>query len=70
MFLCFVVDGQRKKGKTNWGHFWGIFSYFIQHCFICRPSDSTVSEDAGTEPTRKGKLTFVASRLLPRWWQV
>jgi hypothetical protein len=21
--------------------------YFIQHCFICRPSDSTVSEDAG-----------------------
>jgi hypothetical protein len=20
--------------------------YFIQHCFICRPSDSTVSEDA------------------------
>ena len=24
--------------------------YFIQHCFICRPSDSTVSEDAGIEP--------------------
>jgi hypothetical protein len=23
--------------------------YFIQHCFICRPSDSTVSEDAGIE---------------------
>ncbi len=22
------------------------FQYFIQHCFICRPSDSTVSEDA------------------------
>ncbi len=21
--------------------------YDIQHCFICRPSDSTVSEDAG-----------------------
>jgi hypothetical protein len=33
------------------GFFW-IFScmYFIQHCFICRPSDSTVSEDAGIEP--------------------
>ncbi len=30
----------------------GIFlcMYFIQHCFICRPSDSTVSEDAGIEP--------------------
>jgi hypothetical protein len=24
--------------------------YFVQHCFICRPSDSTVSEDAGIEP--------------------
>jgi hypothetical protein len=24
--------------------------YFIQHCFICRPTDSTVSEDAGIEP--------------------
>jgi hypothetical protein len=23
---------------------------FIQNCFICRPSDSTVSEDAGIEP--------------------
>jgi hypothetical protein len=34
--------------------FWGgdflIFSYFIQHCFICRPSDSTVPTDAGIEP--------------------
>jgi hypothetical protein len=24
--------------------------YAIQHCFICRPSDSTVSDDAGIEP--------------------
>ncbi len=24
--------------------------YDIQYCFICRPSDSTVSEDAGIEP--------------------
>ncbi len=34
--------------------FWGIFSfflsYYIQHCFICRPSDSTVPTDAGIEP--------------------
>ncbi len=27
-----------------------IFMYFIQHCFICRPLDSTVSDDAGIEP--------------------
>ncbi len=26
-----------------------FFSYYIQHCFICRPSDSTVSTDAGIE---------------------
>jgi hypothetical protein len=26
-----------------------FFQYFIQHCFICRPSDSSVSEDAGIE---------------------
>jgi hypothetical protein len=24
--------------------------YYIQHCFICRPSDSTVPTDAGIEP--------------------
>jgi hypothetical protein len=24
--------------------------HFSQHCFICRPSDSAVSEDAGIEP--------------------
>jgi hypothetical protein len=30
----------------------GDFLYFssIQHCFVCRPSDSTVSEDAGFRP--------------------
>ncbi len=27
-----------------------FFMYDIQHCFICRPSDSTVSGDAGIEP--------------------
>jgi hypothetical protein len=30
--------------------FFFFFMYFIQHCFICRPSDCTVSEDAGIEP--------------------
>jgi hypothetical protein len=28
--------------------------YFIQHCLICRPSDSTVSDDAGIEPRTVG----------------
>ncbi len=33
------------------GFFWILlFMYDIQHCFICRPSVFTVSEDAGIEP--------------------
>jgi hypothetical protein len=32
--------------------------YFIQHCFICRPSDSTVSEDAGIEPRTVATLAL------------
>jgi hypothetical protein len=27
-----------------------FLKYFIHYCFICRPSDSTVSEEAGIEP--------------------
>jgi hypothetical protein len=27
----------------------GFFLYFIQHCFICRPSDPTVLKEAGVE---------------------
>ncbi len=30
--------------------------YVIQHCFICRPSDSTVSEDAGSWKTEENKI--------------
>jgi hypothetical protein len=34
------------------GDFFGsfLFMYNIQYCFICRPSDSTVSKDAGIVP--------------------
>jgi hypothetical protein len=31
------------------GHFFDFFQYVIQHCFICRPSASIVSEDAVIE---------------------
>ncbi len=27
-----------------------LLSYYILHCFICRPLDSTVPTDAGIEP--------------------
>jgi hypothetical protein len=36
------------ENKNNIFHLEGFFflQYFIQHCYICSPSDSTVSEDA------------------------
>jgi hypothetical protein len=48
----------------NRGDFFGLFflcMYFSQHCFICRPSDTTVSEDPGIEPR-----TVAASALAVR----
>jgi hypothetical protein len=36
----------QKVEKNRIGYF---LSYFVQNCFICRPSDSSVSEDAGIE---------------------
>jgi hypothetical protein len=43
------------------------FLCFIQHCSICRPSDSTVSEDAGIEPgllrLRHQRLGTLTTRL-------
>ncbi len=38
-----------------------FFMYDIHHCFICRPSDSTVSEDVGID-TRKVAITTLAVR--------
>ncbi len=40
-----------------------FFIYFIQHCFICRPSDSTVSEDAGIEPMTVKTLDWQSDAL-------
>jgi hypothetical protein len=36
--------------------------YDIQHCFICRPSDSTVSEDAGLEPRTVATTALAVGR--------
>jgi hypothetical protein len=51
VFLIGVESQGSIFNETQQGVF-GFFSsiYCIQHCFICRPSDSTVSEDAGIEP--------------------
>jgi hypothetical protein len=36
--------------KIQFIFFLSFLSYYIQHCFICRPSNSTVPTDAGIEP--------------------
>ncbi len=40
-----------------------LFMYVIQLCFICRPSDSTVSEDAGIEPRTDATLALDSQTL-------
>jgi hypothetical protein len=45
--LCYPVPIVRGGGGNFLDFF---FMYCIQHCFICRPSYFTVSEDDGIEP--------------------
>ncbi len=44
------------------GIFLIFFMYCIQHCFIGRPSDSTVSVDAGIEPWTVAALALAVRR--------
>ncbi len=39
-----------------------FYMYDIQHCFICRPSYSTVSEDAGIEPRTVASTALTVRR--------
>ncbi len=48
------------------GGLFGIFVCDIQHCFICPPSDSTVSEDAGTRTVATTALAVRRSNHLAR----
>jgi hypothetical protein len=54
-----ITAQKRKKEKGEFFYFFSL--YVIKHCFICRPSDSTVSEDAGIE-----QMTVAASALTAR----
>jgi hypothetical protein len=60
-YLFFVPFSFFLKLKGNFFGFLFLFMYDIQHSFICRPSDSTVSEDAGIEP-RTVATTVLAVR--------
>ncbi len=49
-FMFFIVlCGQLQIYKRGILGGFFLFNYVNQHCFICRPSDSTEPEDAGTE---------------------
>ncbi len=54
--------GQLRNNFFLKGDFLGFFHYFIPHCFIHRPSDSTVSEDAGIEPMTVATLALDVRR--------
>jgi hypothetical protein len=45
------------RGKNNGGIFLYFYD-FIQHRFICRPSDSNVSKDARIEPSTVANLAL------------
>jgi hypothetical protein len=45
-----------------------VSSYYIQHCFICRPSDSTVPTDAGIEPRTVATGALAVRRSNRQWY--
>ncbi len=53
---------QRRQKKHYKDGFFIFFKYLIQHCFNCRPSDSTVSEDAEIEPRTGATLALTVRR--------
>ncbi len=44
---CLYLFMSKWKWRFSWCFLYARTWYFTQHCFICRPSDFTVSEDAG-----------------------
>jgi hypothetical protein len=59
-FVSDIVKLEKYFHKGN--SFWiFLFMYVIQHCFICRPSDSAESEDAGIEPRTVATLALTAN---------
>jgi hypothetical protein len=73
--ISFSIMIQKKKRVSHFYHnnnnsekltggFFGFYfvMYFIQHCFICRPSDFTVSEDARIEHRTVATLALAVRR--------
>jgi hypothetical protein len=60
------VSRNPKNDKAGFCSDFYLFMYVIQHCFICRPSDFTVSEDAGIEPRTVMSLALTARHSNPQ----
>jgi hypothetical protein len=60
------VENRTKFGEGR-GLVFFLLMYDIQHCFICRPSDSTVSEDTGIETRTVATTTALAVRRSNHW---
>ncbi len=55
-------SGNFRKSIINSNFFTWNNMYYIHYCFICRPSESTVSEDAGSEPRNVTTLALAVLR--------
>ncbi len=53
---CHPLDLQKKIYFSN------MLDIFIQHCFICHPTDSNVSQDAGIEPRTDATSALAVGR--------
>ncbi len=56
------TDAAVEYKQRDFLDFFFLSMYCNQHCFICRPSDSTVSEDAGIEPRPVATSALAVSR--------
>ncbi len=56
----YLISWDYIASQLSW--LFGKGDLFIQHWFICRPLDSTVSEDAGIEPRTVATLTLTVRR--------
>jgi hypothetical protein len=63
--MIFLINGGLVNVRSNFlkGNFFGFFLRFST-LFICRPSDSTVLEEAGIEPSNVTKNYFQQSQMV------
>ncbi len=62
LFGQYFAPSECSTFRSFCSNFHIIFVKLIQHYFICRPSDSTVSEDAGIKPRTITTLALTARR--------